>query len=238
MSGQRVGVVGNEGLASAVEAAGGAPVGDVEAFDSVRFVVAAGDSVVTDLARRSVTVPVLAVAAEAGLGAVPFDRLGTAIRRVLDGDPPTRRHPIVEATGAFDPVRSIFDVTLVAAEPARISEFAVHSGGGTVSTFRADGVAVSTPAGSGGYNRSAGGPVVAPETGVASVVPIAPFATAADHWIVPIDSVRLSVERDETPVELLADGRRELTVEASGAVTLSRAGSLETYVLPESPDPF
>lgn len=238
MSGQRVGCVGGERLASAVEAAGGTPIEDRSAFGSVRFVLAGNEAAVVDLARASVGVPVLAVGIDGGVQSVPRERLEAAIARVFDGDPPTVTHPVVEATGPFDPVRAIFEIALMAAEPARISEFAVHTGDETVSRFRADGVVAATPAGSAGYNRNAGGPVVAPETGVASVVPVAPFATGAGHWILPVDSIRLSIERDETPVELLADGRREPTVDAGGTVTLSRVDTIETYVLPQSSSQF
>jgi NAD+ kinase len=119
------------------------------------------------------------------------------------------------------------------AEPARISEFCVRTGGEEVDRFRADGVVVSTPAGSPGYNRAANGPVVAPETGVLSVVPVAPFATDIDGWVLPIDEVTLSVERDETPVELLADGRPEQSVEARTPVRFDHVDDIETVVLPE-----
>lgn len=238
MTGQRVGVVGDGRLAPAVEAAGGEPIGEPAAFGSVRFVAAAGEDAIVDLARSAPEVPVLAVGDDPGLRAVPFDRLDPAIERILGGDPPTVRHPVVEAAGSVAPVRAVFDVALAAAEPARISEFAVESGGDRVARFRADGVVASTPAGSAGYNRNAGGPVVASGTGVASVVPIAPFATSIDYWVLPLASVRLSVERDETPVELLVDGRRVTTVDAGGPVTLSRVGALETYRLPESSGPF
>ncbi|MFQ3284154.1 MAG: NAD+ kinase [Natronomonas sp.] len=238
MSGQRVGVVGDGRLAPAVEAAGGEPIGGPAEFGSVRFVAAAGEDAIVDVARSVPEVPVLAVGADPGLRAVPFDRLEAAIERALEGDSPTVQHPVVEAAGSIEPVRAVFDIALAAAEPARISEFAVHSGEDQVARFRADGVVASTPAGSAGYNHNAGGPVVASGTGVASVVPIAPFATSIDHWALPLDSVRLSVKRDETPVELLADGRRESTVDAGGPVTLSRVGSVETYALPESSGPF
>jgi NAD+ kinase len=126
----------------------------------------------------------------------------------------------------------------MAAEPARISEFSVRTGGEPVSRFRADGVVASTPAGSFGYNRRAGGASIEPGSGVASVVPVAPFAIDAGEWVLPIESVRLGVERDETPVELLADGRRERRVPAGSTVELSVAGTLRTHVVPESSGVF
>jgi len=174
MSGQRVGVVGDGRAASAVEAAGGTPIEDRTEFGSTRFVLASGEAAIVDLARASVGVPVLPTGVENGLRAVPADRIEAAVARVLDGDQRTVTHPVLEADGPFDPVRAIFDIALMAAEPARISEFAVRTGDDTVSRFRADGVVAATPAGSAGYSRNAGGPVVAHGTGVASVVPIAP----------------------------------------------------------------
>lgn len=234
MSGQRVGVVGDTSLSRAVEAAGGEPVvGDATAIEDVAFVVAVGEETVVDLARGGVSVPVLAVDAGAGLRSVSRANAGDAIDRIVDSEYPTERHPVVAAEGTDISARALFDVMLVAAEPARISEFAVRNDGESVDRFRADGVVASTPAGSVGYNDAAGGPVAAPETGVVSVVPLAPFATDADHWVLPLDGVAMSVERDETPVELLADGRSAGVVEAGDPIELSHAGDLRTLVVPE-----
>jgi hypothetical protein len=56
--------------------------------------------------------------------------------------------------------------------------------------------------------------------------------------VLPIDAVELRVERDETPVELLADGRRELLVTADDSIALSTTGAIETYVPPGSTGTF
>lgn len=240
MSGQRVGVVGDAELAVAVEGAGGTPVDGTS--DDVALVVADGEAALVDVARRGVDAPILPVGDADGVGAVARDDVTSAIEGVLDGAYDTVRHPVVTVEGATDEstvadTSALFDVGLMAAEPARISEFAVRCGGERVARFRADGVVASTPAGSAGYNRAAGGPVVAPETDVVVVVPVAPFAIHADRWVLPLEAVTLSVERDETPVELLADGRTEAAVAAGDPVTLSRGDDVRTVVVPES-EPF
>lgn len=235
MTGQRVGVVGDPSLSAAVSAAGGEPVDD--GFDDVSLVVAGGEPALVDVARAGVDAPVLPVGDADGVRSVAPADVEAAVGRVLDGEYDTLRHPVVSTDGPAGGTEVLFDVALVAAEPARISEFAVHRGDERVASFRADGVVASTPAGSAGYNRAAEGPIVAPETDVVAVVPIAPFATHADRWVLPIEDVTLSVERDETPVELLADGRTEATVAAGDPVSLAPARDLRTVVVPES-EPF
>lgn len=242
MSGERVGVVGDAELAAAVEAAGGQPVVDDQGFDGGALLVATGEAALVDAARRSVEAPVLPVDAGAGVRSVTREEAESAIARVLDDEYDTVRHPVVSAMGSGDGdvptgTTALFDIALMAAEPARISEFAVRRDGDLIARFRADGVVASTPAGSVGYNRAADGPVVAHETDVVAVVPIAPFATHADRWILPVEDVILSVERDETPVELLVDGRTEATAGAGDPVSLSHADDLRTVVVPES-EPF
>lgn len=256
MSGPRVGVAGDDSLAESVEAAGGeaarvsdgdddvsvgdddVSVGDepfdAEALEEIAYVVAAGESAVVDLARGGVPVPVLPVDADTGVGSVPRSAVDDALEQLLDGAFRTVEHPVVAATTPYAEVRALFDVALMAAEPARISEFSVSYGDERVGRFRADGVVASTPAGSPGYNRAADGPLVAPGTDVVAVVPVAPFATHADHWVLPIPDVAMAVERDETPVELLADGRPELSIADGDTVRLSRDGTFESVVVPES----
>jgi NAD+ kinase len=232
---QRVGVVGDETLSGAVEAAGGSPVvGAASTLEDLDFAVAGGEAAVVDLLRADLGVPVLPVDAGGGVRSVATDDAETAVERVFGGEYRTEQHPVISAQRAFDGVRALFDVTLVASEPARISEFSVRCGGESIARFRADGVVASTPAGSVGYNSAAGGPVVATGMDAVSVVPLAPFATDADQWVLPLEEVTLSVERDETPVELLADGRSERAVAAGEPVTLSATGAFETVVVPES----
>jgi hypothetical protein len=75
-------------------------------------------------------------------------------------------------------------------------------------------------------------------TGLAAVVPIAPFQTTTDRWVLPPGDLTLAVERDETPVDLLLDGRVERTVSPGEPVTLSADDGIEILVVAESRDFF
>ncbi len=234
MSGLRVGVVDGGQLAGAIDSSESvAVVDDLSASDELDLVVLDGENELVELARSRVEIPALVVGDVEGISSVSSEDLHATLKRIRDVDVPTERHPIVSVTGTFGAVHALFDVALMAAEPARISEFSVIGDSKHVAQLRADGVVASTPAGSHGYNQRAGGPVVSTGAEVASVVPIAPFSTSAGHWVLPIDAIELTVERDEAPVELLVDGRRERVIDTSDSIELSVVGTLETYVVPE-----
>lgn len=236
-AGARVGVAGDAALADAVADAGYEPVADWEpgaASDSVEAVVAAGESAVAAACRACPAGPVLPVDAGRGFRSVDAAALDAALEALRDGEWTALAHPVVEVAAGDVAARAAMDATLVTAEPARISEYDVATAARRVATVRADGVVVALPAGSVGYARAAGGPVVAPESGVAAVVPVAPFETDSDDWVVPVGGLSVEVARDETPVELLADDRTVGPVPAGEPVTVERAGTAHTAVVAES----
>jgi NAD+ kinase len=192
----------DDGVRRAIVAAGGEFVGPTEAD----LIVAAGERSLVDAALAAPSVPILAVDAGAGRYSTRPEGLAAALDAFSAGTRPTAEHPIVTIRVNGESVaRAAVDVLLVTAEPARISEYAVRTGDDPLAEFRADGVVVAPPLGSEGYAKAAGGPVLAPGTGLA-VVPVSPFSTSVDTWVVA-DEVALTVERDDGDVSLFADGR-------------------------------
>jgi len=237
-----VAVVGDDGsVAAAVEAADGDPRSGpaTEVVPGSDYVVAVGEGALLAVARAAPSVPVLPVAAGRGVRSVPHGEVEAGIAAFLDGEYDRDSHPVYDATvGERTGVRLLLDCLLVTAEPAQISEFAVRAGGEPVAQFRADGVVVATPAGSSGYARRAGGPVLPPETDVAVVVPVAPFATDTDHWVVPAADLRVSVERDVAAVDLVADDRVVGTVSPADTVRLTPAETVDIAVVAASQSPY
>lgn len=230
---ETVGVVGDRArtrpVVEAVENAGAEPlVADAEtlATADVDAAVTVEEEALLSLVPAGVRIPVLPVAAGRGVRSVPRDAVEQAVTALVDGRWEAVDHPVLAAETPAGPTRALMDLMLVTEEPARISEYGVDTGDTHVATFRADAVVVATPAGSTGYARSADGSVVAPGTGVAAVVPVAPFATSTDDWVLPIDDLRLTVEREETPVVLLADDREVGEVPAHEPLTVSTDGTL------------
>lgn len=233
------------------------------------LLVVAGETGRSSLATTPSAVPRLPTLSVDGPGplSVPRSRLAGAVAAHARGDTWTAPHPVLEAVVDGERAGSaVADVSLMTAEPARISEYAVAigvgdagprggragsanaNGNGTgigegtpappptggapvrLDSFRADGVVVATPLGSAGYARDAGGPIVAPGTGLA-VVPVAPFATDSDAYVVRAD-VTLSVERDDTDVVLLVDDREARTVRPDEPVRVSPAATFPLVHVP------
>lgn len=225
-------------IADRVEAAGATAVvtsDDDLAEEAFTAIVAPGDRAVAALAARAPSTPILPVEAGRGLRSVAAASIEEAIAGVLEGvySPQERRLLSVDVDGK-PTGRAAFDVMLVTRDPAKISEYAVRSGDDLVDQFRADGIVVATPAGSGGYAAAAGGPTLAPGTG-AAVVPVAPFTTDRDHWVLDPDAgVTLTVERDEGAVELLVDDESHGVVAPRTPISLRADRTLPVLVGPQS----
>ena len=232
MSDSAVGVVGDPAVADRLREAGSSVVaGAVDSVPATERVVAVGQSAVRAVAAADADPLVLPVAAGRGLRSVAHDAVPAAVAG-LDAAR-VERHPVFEVD-AGDVATAVFDVTAVTTEAAHISEYAVGTTTDRLGQFRADGVTLATPAGSPGYARRIGGPVLAPAAAIGVVVPIAPFQTNPDHWVVSLDGLSVSVERDEATVALYADGDEVATVACGGAVSLRRVGTLRVAVLTES----
>ncbi|WP_424014590.1 ATP-NAD kinase [Halorubrum xinjiangense] len=136
-------------------------------------------------------------------------------------------HPVLAVDGVGGGRRrfAAADVAFVTAAPARISEYGIAFTGGESVSVRADGAVVATPLGSDGYAAAAGGPVVSPGGGL-SVVPVSPFTTRPDTWVVS-GGVRVTVEREAEPVALVVDGDRRGTVEPHRAVSVEIASTVD-----------
>ncbi|RRJ32824.1 NAD(+)/NADH kinase [Halocatena pleomorpha] len=252
MTDPRVGIVGDavEPIVTAVESNGGTPLVDRPTGQNAdpAFII-----VVEDAALRSLipdpSVPILPIDIDTpGLSSISRDRLQTELPWLLDlfssdrnrtddypdTDPRqlTVTHPVIGIDRPDGRVYALADVTLVTVESARISEYTVVATHGErrqrIMSVRADGVVIATPAGSHGYAHDAGGPRVAAETGVGVVVPIAPFSIDADQWVVSLSDVRLTVDRNDTAVELRVDGRQVGTVSPAESLRLQSVASIET----------
>ncbi|HEX9187898.1 MAG TPA: NAD(+)/NADH kinase [Vicinamibacteria bacterium] len=135
---------------------------------------------------------------------ITLDDLYPALEGVLAGryEHEDRRllRAVVRRKGRPDVTADVLnDVVITKAGPSRIIEVDVTVDGSFVSSFRADGIIVSSPTGSTAYNLAAGGPILHPTLPAVVITPICPHMLTNRPLVVSDESrveVRLRAGRD------------------------------------------
>ena len=92
-----------------------------------------------------------------------------------------------------------------------------------LATYLADGLIVSTPTGSTGYNLSVGGPIVAPSAPVWAISPVAAHSLTMRPLVVSDDSVISVVTRSRTETYRLSLDGRSQTLPGGTTIEIRRA---------------
>lgn len=120
------------------------------------------------------------------------------------------------------------DLVLTRSGFSRVIGAGVYINGDLVSDYRGDGVIIATPTGSTGYNLSAGGPIIAPESNVMVITPICPHSLGArsiivtDRDVIRV-SVRTSKKTQQEEAIATVDGRSSIKLRAKDYIEVRRA---------------
>ncbi len=133
--------------------------------------------------------------------------------------------------------RVLNDVAINKSALARIIEMRVTVAGQFVSTFRADGLIVSTPTGSTAYNLSAGGPIVYPTMGAVIITPICPHMLTNRPLVLPDEldvEIGISPSNDKQGIYVTLDGQEGTPLTENDRVCVRK--SEQRVLLVQSPD--
>ena len=153
-----------------------------------------------------------------------------ALDRLFDGQPEIEERMMLE--GSFRGSRkdiAMNDIVLAREGKVRIVSFNIYVNGALLNTYQADGVILSTPTGSTGYNLSAGGPVVEPTAQMIVITPICSHALNTSSVVLSADDL-IEVEVCEgrygrqEQVSLCFDGAEQTTLVTGERVCIRRAG--------------
>ncbi|MGC8625242.1 MAG: NAD(+)/NADH kinase [Phycisphaerae bacterium] len=134
------------------------------------------------------------------------------------------------ATGRHELEEPIFhgvalnDVVVNAGVPFRMVQLTITIDGHDSTTFRGDGLIVSTSSGSTGYNLSAGGPVIAPDLNAIVITPICPHSLSFRPVVVP-DTTEIGITplRVNSGTHVSFDGQVSQPLVAGQYVVVRRA---------------
>jgi NAD+ kinase len=197
------------------------------------IIVLGGDGTLLSVARQvwNKNIPILGVNL-GGLGfltEITLNELYPVLERVLRDDFEINERDVLNA----DVIRGrervaefivLNDAVINKGALARIIDLETTVNGEYLSTFRSDGLIISTPTGSTAYNLSAGGPIVFPSLHTIIITPICPHTLTIRPIIIP-DNVRIRAllkSRNEE-VTLTLDGQQGFTLEFEDVVEVGKA---------------
>ncbi|HUO06697.1 MAG TPA: NAD(+)/NADH kinase [Phycisphaerae bacterium] len=126
------------------------------------------------------------------------------------------------------------DVVINAGDPFRMVELSVQIDEHETTTFRSDGVIVSTASGSTGYNLSAGGPLISPAVEAMVLTPICPHSLSFRPVVLACSSTVVLVPRKlNAGSKVNFDGQLTMPLTEHDCVVIRRAPT--PLVLVENP---
>ena len=197
------------------------------------IIVLGGDGTLLSVARLvgSHEVPILGVNL-GGLGfltEITLEELYRVLERVIQGDFVTDERVVFHAAVIRRGERLaefivLNDAVINKGALARIIDLETTINGEYLTTFKSDGLIISTPTGSTAYNLSAGGPIVYPSLHCIIITPICPHTLTNRPIMIPDDvEVRAILKSKQQEVILTLDGQQGFVLEFGDVVEVKKA---------------
>ena len=211
-------------------------------------VVLGGDGTLISVARLigAREVPILGV----NLGSLGFlteitlDELCSSVDSYLSGDYRISErlmlHVAVVRNGrVIEEKRVLNDVVINKGALARIIDLETTINGNYLTTFKGDGLIISTPTGSTGYSLSANGPILYPELECFVITPICPH-TLTNRPIVVASDAQVTVELKciKEDVFLTLDGQVGVELKCGDEIRIRKAEKRTRLIISSSRDYF
>ena len=204
------------------------------------LIVLGGDGTLLSAVRflQGERVPILGVNL-GGLGfltEITLEELYPVLERTLEGKIETEKRMKLSATvirqGKKEGEYTVLnDVVISKSVLARIIHLRNSINGAYVTTYRGDGVIISTPTGSTAYSMAAGGPIVHPSMDSVLITPICPHTLTNRPLLVPDRAtVDFTLETEESDVRLTLDGQVGCALLPFDRVVITKAKSHVSFI--------
>ena len=162
--------------------------------DAQVAIVLGGDGTMTMAAREldGYNIPILGInMGNLGyIAEVELDQLEESLQKLLDDEYYMEIRTAVQASiNGGPPKMAVNDIVVNRQNELRVVDFYVYVNGELLNVYSGDGVILSTPTGSTGYNLSAGGPIMEPSADMFVVTPICPHDLSARSIVLSAEDV-------------------------------------------------
>jgi NAD+ kinase len=199
------------------------------------LIVLGGDGTLLSAARLKgvESIPVLGI----NLGGLGFltetfkEETFEVLEKIVGGDFVTEKRLMLKATvyrnnEIISESNVLNDIVINKGALARIIDLETYIDGGYLTTFKADGLIISTPTGSTAYSLAAGGPVVYPTLNSIIVNPICPHTLTNRPLVVPDDvTIRVILKATKQDVHITLDGQIGIPLRGEDVIEAQKAGS-------------
>lgn len=212
-------------------------------------VVLGGDGTLLSVARifSSIDIPILGI----NLGSLGFltevtvEELYPILERSLAGQQITSQRMMLDVTVVrearqLQQFRALNEVVINKGAIARIVDLETSVNGQFLSTFKADGLIISTPTGSTGYSMSAGGPIIHPSLCCLLITPICPHTLTNRPIVITEDSlVAINIKSSfDEKVYLTMDGQTGFELQEGDTVEVRKSTAVTSLIVSRNRDYF
>ena len=146
-----------------------------------------------------------------------------ALDRLLQGKYEIEKRMMIEGRVSNNTFHALNDIVISRAGFSRIICLNIYVNNQLLDTYEADGIIVSTPTGSTGYNLSAGGPIVSPKSKAIVVTPISPHSLTSKSVVFDsTDNIKIEIVKkrktQETEAIVSFDGMNNKALSANDEV--------------------
>jgi NAD+ kinase len=175
---------------------------------------------------------------------ITLDELYPALESCLKGDYSISERMMLSATVERDgdlisENRVLNDAVINKGALARIIDLETTVNDNYLTTFRGDGVIVSTPTGSTGYSLSANGPILHPELDCFVICPICPHTLTNRPLVVSGDAIiTVALKCMNEDVCLTLDGQVGMKLQCGDVIRIARSKQRTRLIISSSRDYF
>ncbi|MGB0580156.1 MAG: NAD(+)/NADH kinase [Limisphaerales bacterium] len=162
------------------------------------------------------------------LTTISADHLAVALKKIWAGELRSETRPLIEVVRTLGD-RSVSslamnDFVVARGEGSRLIEIDVRVNGNELTTYRCDGLIVSSPTGSTAYSLAAGGAIVSPDAEVFTLTPICPHTLSNRSVILSLNSeIEVEARTYSPQTHLSADGILLAKIAKGESVTIRRS---------------